>query len=115
MNNLKQFRQSVGLTQQEVANYLNIGRSSYTKYESGTHIPDIYILDKLATLFNITIDELVGRAQPSPTKHNLPDEEFVRLLEKLQTLSPMDIKEVESYIEFKHAKKNQRPVTTNIG
>lgn len=114
MNTLKKFRKERGFTQQEVADYLNVGRSSYTKYESAVHIPDIYVLDKLATLFNVTIDELVGRCVPEQKEDNSGKQALFQLVEKLRQLPPEDIKEIESYVEFKHAKKNLKKSTPNI-
>ena len=49
------------LTQQEVADYLGITRPAYTAYESGKDKPDFETLQKLATLFNVTTDFLLGR------------------------------------------------------
>lgn len=58
---LKEERIKNKLTQQEVANYLNIGRVSYTMYETGKNIPTTESLIKLADLFKCSIDYLVGR------------------------------------------------------
>jgi len=46
--------------QADVAKYLEIGQSTYSKYESGTHnmTPDVLI--KLAKFHNTSIDYLLG-------------------------------------------------------
>ena len=56
---LKLFRTSNGLTQEELAEKLNVSRQAITKWESGDGIPDIDNLKQLSILFGITIDELV--------------------------------------------------------
>ena len=48
---LKEERIKNKLTQQEVADYLNIGRVSYTMYETGKNTPTTESLIKLADLF----------------------------------------------------------------
>lgn len=48
-----------GLTQQDLADYLNIHRTTYTKYEKD-HTPEIGILVKIAEFYSVTVDELLG-------------------------------------------------------
>ena len=56
---LKLFRTTSNLTQEELAEKLNVSRQAITKWESGDGIPDIENLKQLSILFNVTIDELV--------------------------------------------------------
>ena len=59
---LKALRQKRGLTQNEVANEINVERSSVAKYESGQGImPSTEVLIRLADLFDVTLDYLLGR------------------------------------------------------
>lgn len=48
-----------GYTQIKVAEYLNIDRSTYTKYENGRE-PDLNTLKKLAKLYDISLAELIS-------------------------------------------------------
>ena len=59
--NIKFYRIQLGLTQEKLANLLNGKKSLISNYENGHSTPDIYVLVKLADIFNITLDELVGR------------------------------------------------------
>lgn len=59
--NIKAFRISAGLTQDKLASFLNGKKSLISNYENGHSTPDIYTLIKLADIFNVTLDELVGR------------------------------------------------------
>lgn len=59
--NIKFNRKALGLTQEKLANLLNGKKSLISNYENGHSTPDIYTLIKLADIFQITIDELVGR------------------------------------------------------
>ena len=56
--NIKLFRLYNGYTQQQVADILNVDRSTYAYYESGKSVPDIETIIKLARLYNISIDFL---------------------------------------------------------
>lgn len=58
---LRQLRKTARLTQQGVADRLNIHRTSYTKYETGVVAPDQQGLVQLAELFGVTVDYLLGR------------------------------------------------------
>lgn len=58
---IKELRISQGLTQQEVANRLNIERTSYARYESGSREPDVATLIAMADLFQVSLDYLCGR------------------------------------------------------
>lgn len=56
--NLVSLRRSHGMTQQNVADYLNINRTTYTKYETGVTEPGIETLLLIAKLYGVTLDEL---------------------------------------------------------
>lgn len=57
---LIKMRNEKGLTQYEVANLLNIPRSTYAQYELGRRQPDYDTLKKLADFYNATTDYLLG-------------------------------------------------------
>lgn len=48
--NLKLLRSSMGMTQEEVASFLGIGRSAYSNYEDGRREPPLDMLEKFADL-----------------------------------------------------------------
>lgn len=58
---LVELRSRKGLTQYDVANLLNIPRSTYAQYELGRRQPDYETLRKIAGLFNCSFDYLLGR------------------------------------------------------
>lgn len=57
--NIKFYRQQMGMTQEELAKLLNGRKSLVCNYETGYSTPDIYTLCRLAEIFGITLDELV--------------------------------------------------------
>ncbi len=58
--NLKYLRKNEGLTQEKLAEKLNVSRQAVTKWESGEAIPDIVNLKQISILFGVTIDQLLG-------------------------------------------------------
>ncbi len=50
---LKYYRENCELSQQQVANTLNIDRSTYTYYETGKTTPSASTLLKLSKIFNV--------------------------------------------------------------
>lgn len=57
---LRMTRMSCNLTQQQVADKLQIDRSTYTYYETGKTTPSIFTLMKLAEIFQVPIDSILN-------------------------------------------------------
>ena len=57
---ISDLRNDNDLTQEQVAKILNMSRSGYAKYEVRENVP-IQILIKLADLYDVSIDYMVGR------------------------------------------------------
>lgn len=53
-------RKERGITQDELAKYMCVSRVSISKWETGQSYPDIQLLPKLASYFDISMDELMG-------------------------------------------------------
>lgn len=62
---IKNLRQMHGYTQQYVAEFLSISRQGYAHYEQGRRNPDYHIIFKLASLYRVSIDEIVSSDQLS--------------------------------------------------
>lgn len=60
-NNIRIYRKALHLTQEQLACKLNAKKSLISNYENGYSMPDIYTLIKLADIFDISLDDLVGR------------------------------------------------------
>ena len=59
--NIRFFRKQAGLTQEELAARFGSRKTLISNYEIGRNTPDIETLWEHADIFDITIDELVGR------------------------------------------------------
>ncbi|OIX13313.1 helix-turn-helix domain-containing protein [Bacillus thuringiensis] len=60
------FRKKNKLTQNDVAYRLNVVRSTYTNWEAGRSEPDVSTLIKLSDIYNVSLDNLVGRTYRMP-------------------------------------------------
>lgn len=60
---LKELRLSEQLTQQQLANKLQISRVNYTRYETNVVRPDYETLIKLADFYDISLDEIFDRSR----------------------------------------------------
>ena len=60
MNRLKELRKANRMTQSDVAKIVGIGQSGYSFWESGRSKIDDAGLRKLAALYNVSVDYLLG-------------------------------------------------------
>ena len=56
---LKQARKKAELTQNQVSNIIGIDRSSISFYESGKTLPNIFMLIKLAKIYNTKVHKFI--------------------------------------------------------
>lgn len=60
---LKELRKAEKLTQRDMAEKLNIVQPSYIRYENGTAEPSQETLVKIAEIFDVSVDYLLGRKE----------------------------------------------------
>lgn len=83
---LQEIRKNKGKIQQEIADNINVARSTYACYESGTREPDFQTIVKLADYYDISLDELFGRIHSKRTPQiSLTDDEL-DLIKKYRAL-----------------------------
>ena len=58
---LARLRKERGMTQQQVAEYLNVKQNTYSQYEIGVLNYPIDVLCRLADLYQVSVDYLLGR------------------------------------------------------
>ncbi len=95
-NNLKLFRKQNGLTQEQVAEKLNVSRQAVAKWENGDTVPDIESCIALAEMYGTTVDMLVrsfsiGEKSTDEKKHIFG---FSKMNDKGQITLPKKCREV---------------------
>lgn len=115
---LKELREKKGFTQKQLAEALYLSKTTISQYENGTHTPSIETFIKLADIFDVSIDYLLGRTAIPVTfsllKKTFSSEEnvddFINMLLSLDCQHRMDLMKQMDYIKFhndiiKHQKK----------
>lgn len=117
---LKELREKKGFTQKQLSEALYLSKTAVSQYENGTHTPSIETLIKLADIFDVSIDYLLGRTSVPVTfsslKRSFAHEEnvddFIKMLLSLDHQHRTDLIKQMDYIKFhndisKHQKKNR--------
>jgi transcriptional regulator with XRE-family HTH domain len=118
-------------TQEYVADLVGVARTTYTAYERGTKQPQLDTVNKLADLFEVSADYLLGRTD-NPNPPDDDDKELGTLakinqlikeygieqigffdIEKWKTLSEEEIEEIIKHFEWVvHKAKERNKETT---
>lgn len=69
---ISDYRKARGMTQEELAEKMNVSSQAVSKWENDLSIPDLPTLIALADLFQITLDELVRQELQLPETRYLP-------------------------------------------
>lgn len=97
---LRKLRKYMGLTQEQVAEILSVGRDAILRIEKGDRKIDLQELMNFSKLYNISMDELTMEEHTI----NSSDVAFAR---GFNELSEKDKKEIISLIEYKNILKSQ--------
>ena len=97
---LRKLRKYMGLTQEQVAEILSVGRDAILRIEKGDRKIDLQELMNFSKLYNISMDELTMEEHTI----NSSDVVFAR---GFNELSEKDKKEIISLIEYKNILKSQ--------
>lgn len=84
---LAKLRKERKLTQQELADLLNVTNKTISKWETNTTAPDIDTLKRISQVLNVPVDVLLGNSQLTITdktsKHKLTKKKLILLLSLL--------------------------------
>ena len=79
-NKLYNLRKQRGLSQEELANRLNVSRQTISKWEVGESTPDMEKLVALSDLYEISLDELVMDKIPAHVGETSSKSDIVNVL-----------------------------------
>lgn len=114
---IKRLRTEQGVTQDALAEYLGISYQAVSKWETGTTLPDITLLPKLAVFFGVRIDELFSvnhedeleRIDTMLEKETMTDQNYAyakRILDGILRENPKDVSAMKRYAKVYLAKNN---------
>ena len=73
--NIAKYRKAKGFTQEELGAKLGVTNQAVSKWESEVSMPDIMLLPEIATVLNITLDDLYGIVK-EPEKVSVSADDF---------------------------------------
>ena len=76
MNRLRDLREEKDLLQKDIASYLNMSQTGYSKYEVGTNDIPTSVLIKLTIYYNTSVDYILGitnEIKPYPRAKNVDE------------------------------------------
>lgn len=94
---LKEKRQFLNKTQEEVAKDLNLQKQTYQNYEYGKREPDIATLKKLADYFCVSVDYLIEHNCKNKIDLTSLTEEQQESIQLIQQLSQENCKLLNAY------------------
>lgn len=71
---MKELRKRNGLTQEQVAERLNVSNRTVSRWETGTNMPDISLLIEIAKIYDVSIPELIDGEKKSEKINEETDE-----------------------------------------
>jgi transcriptional regulator with XRE-family HTH domain len=102
---IRELRTKRGMTQKELADILGVTDAAIGMWENARREPDVEHIKKMAAIFGVTTDYLIGQADT----RDLPQTVAPYLADGLKELTPEARKEVMDFIEYvkvKYAKKD---------
>lgn len=113
MNRIKELRLEKGLSQKDLAKFLQVNQTAVGKYERGDLEPNIQTLLKLSNYFECSIDYLVGRSDDfgnvnvlSPAPSLSKDEQ--EILDQYRGMSLTDKMHVQAYVKVRAEESAER-------
>ena len=79
----RELRAGKKLSQEKIAVHLHIARESYSRYESGKREMSYSVLCRLADLYGVSIDYLLGRISKRPLEISDMEADVIEKLRKL--------------------------------
>lgn len=73
-NKLNQLRKLSGMTQEQLAEKINVSRQTISKWESDSTSPDLESIVKISKIFHVSLDDLLREAETGVT--NKTDEQI---------------------------------------
>jgi transcriptional regulator with XRE-family HTH domain len=98
--NIRLLRQQAGFSQAEFGKKIGYSQQIINAYENGQRIPPTATLELLTTIFNVSIDMLVGKKKMHGSEAITPTAKIMKKLKAVETLPAKEQKKVFEYIEL---------------
>jgi len=109
--NLKLLRKEYGISQQKLADALQISQQSINQYENHKVEPDIHLLSAMADYFDTSIDFIVGRTEErrkiERTEETQLNDKEAQMVKSYRALSREERECVQTVIQTLAQRKQQ--------
>ena len=108
---LKELREQNNLSQQDLAKILKVSPSTVSNWEAGKRQPDIQMIIEIANYFNVSVDEVLGRAinerarNTNNDNHNIRTGDIQSIIDKITRVDSFYLPAIESIIDGLPKKK----------
>lgn len=92
---LTELRKKNGWSQEELANQIESSRVMIGKYERGDNSPSVDVLLRLAKVFNVSVDYLLGEGANASY-----DKDMIKRLEDVENLPPLEKDRIFHFIDL---------------
>ena len=91
-DNIRENREKLGINQVELAKLIGVSKQTVSNWENDNRIPPTQTLDKLANIFNVTTDSLLGRntVLQSDTRVDMENDEDYIVAKEISKLDADD-------------------------
>lgn len=108
---LKYFRTIKNVTQQDLAEYLQVSRSTIAGYETRGKEPDYKTLVQIADFFDISTDMLIRDTKPSFSSDNIVNDTNASMI--IKRIAKLDSSDYQRMLDYLHLLENQKSNTDN--
>ena len=105
MNRIKELRKKQGISQQKLADILEVHQTAVSQWETGRTAPDIEASAQMARMFHVSVEYLLGLEEETPTESELKGVDFA-LYREASDLTAADKEDVLKFIHFLKNRKN---------
>ena len=100
-------REEKNLNQAQLAEKSGVTPAAISQIEKGTRTPTIPVLQRIASVLNVSIDYLLGKTDSSELDDLLHDQEVRTFFRGFQSLDPEDKETIEKMVDFFKSKKEE--------
>jgi len=98
-DNIKAIREEKGLKQIDIASHIKVDKSAYSKIEKGSRNVTVEELQGMATLFGMTMDQVVNYEGVIPQEVTIEDKSMIERVKLIEQLNEEDKKTIFSIID----------------
>jgi transcriptional regulator with XRE-family HTH domain len=91
---IQEQRKQIGLTQAQLAAKIEVSHTQLTRYESKNVQPPADVLQRLADIFDVSIDYLVNGGKSDKAQQTLKDAELIQKFKQLDQLPEEEKKSI---------------------